>query len=409
MHAALLALLTLGVQPVHGDDLAGHGGPVSALAMAGDAVLSGSFDTRAIRWSLQRSAADRVLHVHEGNVSAVAFAPDGTAVTAGQDGRVAIWAAEGDAAPVLHPLHEAPVAALSIGPDGSIASAGWDGRIGGISADGQAYHHEAHQSQVTGVAHLEDGRIVSVGGDLRLRIWDGTDPAGGLDLPAQPNGLARGNAGLAVIFADGALRILDPDEGILRERFLAERPLIAVAAAAGRIAVAGIDGTVWLLDEAGTSPPTMLDAGQGPVWALALSAQELLTGGADGRIRRWSAADGRPLGTGATRAQAQPEDGSRGAEVWRACAACHTVGPDDQNRAGPTLHAIFGRRAGTAPGYAYSSALRTLDLVWTPETVSALFEHGPASFTPGSRMPDQRIADPADRAALMEYLARVTR
>ena len=37
-------------------------------------------------------------------------------------------------------------------------------------------------------------------------------------------------------------------------------------------------------------------------------------------------------------------NGERGAQVFRACAACHTLTPSDGNRAGPTLHGIFGRR-----------------------------------------------------------------
>ena len=50
-----------------------------------------------------------------------------------------------------------------------------------------------------------------------------------------------------------------------------------------------------------------------------------------------------------------------------------------------------------------------LDVVWTPETVSKLFEVGPARYTPGTKMPEQTISDPADREALVRFLERVTR
>jgi cytochrome c2 len=109
------------------------------------------------------------------------------------------------------------------------------------------------------------------------------------------------------------------------------------------------------------------------------------------------------------RRKASFDDGSRGAEVYRSCALCHSLTPDDGNRAGPTLHGIFGRRIGTAEGYDYSQALRDMDIVWTPETVAELFEVGPDTYTPGSRMPDQRVPAAEDRAALVEFLARVTR
>src|SRR5439155_68793 len=83
--------------------------------------------------------------------------------------------------------------------------------------------------------------------------------------------------------------------------------------------------------------------------------------------------------------------GDHGAEIFRACVACHTLGADQANRAGPTLAGLFGRRIATAPGYNFSEALKRLDIVWTPETVSKLFEIGPQAYTPGTKMPEQRI------------------
>ena len=90
----------------------------------------------------------------------------------------------------------------------------------------------------------------------------------------------------------------------------------------------------------------------------------------------------------------------------RACIACHTFSPDEGNRAGPTLAGIFGRRIATLPGYNFSDALKKLDIVWTPETVSKLFEVGPAAYTPGTKMPEQTIGSAEDRKALVEFLAR---
>jgi cytochrome c len=100
--------------------------------------------------------------------------------------------------------------------------------------------------------------------------------------------------------------------------------------------------------------------------------------------------------------------GDRGAEVYRACIACHTLGPDEGPRAGPSLHRLFGRRIASLPGYSYSEALKTLDIVWTPETVARLFEVGPMQYTPGTKMPEQTIGSAEDRTALVEFLARAT-
>ena len=101
--------------------------------------------------------------------------------------------------------------------------------------------------------------------------------------------------------------------------------------------------------------------------------------------------------------------GERGAELFRSCAACHTLTPDGGNRAGPTLHGVFGRRIATAPGYNYSPALRGLDIVWTRETIKQLFEVGPSKYTPGTKMPEQTVSTAEDREALVRFLEKATR
>ena len=121
------------------------------------------------------------------------------------------------------------------------------------------------------------------------------------------------------------------------------------------------------------------------MWSVAFlpDNRTLLTGGTDRMIRRWDAVTGEHIGAVAMGA---PEDplaayaGDPGAEVFRACVACHTLSPDEGNRAGPTLAGIFGRRIATLPGYNFSDALKKLDIVWTPETVAKLFEVGPADL-----------------------------
>ena len=47
--------------------------------------------------------------------------------------------------------------------------------------------------------------------------------------------------------------------------------------------------------------------------------------------------------------------------------------------------------------------------MWTPETVAKLFEIGPATYTPGTKMPEQIIGSEADRKALTDFLARATK
>jgi cytochrome c len=128
-------------------------------------------------------------------------------------------------------------------------------------------------------------------------------------------------------------------------------------------------------------------------------------------VRRWNVATGDHMGTVPMADNGDPlaaYAGDRGAEVYRACVACHTLSPDEGNRAGPSLHGIFGRRIASLPGYNFSDALKKLDIVWTPETVSRMFEVGPMEYTPGTKMPEQKIGSAEDRVALMEFLKKAT-
>src|SRR4051794_3124046 len=91
---AIAAALSLGVEPARAQ-LSGHGGPVRALAISSDgkSMLSGSFDTSVIRWSLATESAEQVLRFHSDAVNALIFLPDGRMATAGSDAQIAIWTA----------------------------------------------------------------------------------------------------------------------------------------------------------------------------------------------------------------------------------------------------------------------------------------------------------------------------
>ncbi|HZB93234.1 MAG TPA: c-type cytochrome, partial [Stellaceae bacterium] len=153
---------------------------------------------------------------------------------------------------------------------------------------------------------------------------------------------------------------------------------------------------------------------QAPVWAVAFlpNGRTLLSGGGDRLIRRWDTATGAPIGAAASGSAQDPlaaYAGDPGAQVFRACVACHSLKADDANHAGPSLHGIFGRRIATLPGYRFSPALKRLDIVWTPQTLDKLFEIGPSRYTPGTKMPEQRIGRAEDREALVKFLERATR
>jgi cytochrome c len=193
-------------------------------------------------------------------------------------------------------------------------------------------------------------------------------------------------------------------------------PIIALVLSpdARIIAAAGIRGSVAIIERASRKLLRTLVGPGLPVWSLAFlkDGRTLLSGGTDRMIRRWDAETGEQIGGVVAGA---PEDplarfaGDHGAEVFRACVACHTLDPAEGMRAGPTLAGIFGRKIATLPGYNFSEALTKLDIVWTPETISKLFEIGPMAYTPGTKMPEQRIGSAEDRAALVNFLERATK
>jgi cytochrome c len=420
---AVTLLLPLASGPAQAQ-LRGHGGPVRALAISPDGTqaVSGSFDTSAIRWSLARNAAEQVLRFHDGAVNAVVFLRDGRIATSGEDARIAIWRpGEPQPATVLTG-HEAPVVALAVSPDGTtLASASWDhtARLWPL-AGGAPRVIAGHAQNVNGVAFAPDGRaLVTAGYDATLRIT----PLGGegapviATLPTALNTVAVAPDGeIATAGADGKVYLLSAAGELRAEIEAAQTPIIAVTVSGdGRlIAAAGIRGSVAIIDRAERKLERTLVGPGLPVWSAAFfpDNRTLLTGGTDRMVRRWDAVTGEPIGNVVMGA---PEDplaafaGDHGADVFRACIACHTLRADEGVRAGPTLAGIFGRRIATLPGYNFSEALKQLDIVWTPETVAKLFEIGPMAYTPGTKMPEQRIGSAEDRAALVQFLEKATK
>jgi cytochrome c len=419
---ALLAAAFLTGATAHGAELRGHGGPVRAISVASDGktVATGSFDTKTIIWSLETGEARDVLLFHEGEVSAVAALPDGRFASAGADGRIAIWQiGRGEPAQILEG-HSGPVADLELSPDGSmLASASWDTTVRlWPLAGGPARVLEGHRANVNALAFLADATLVSAGYDATVIFWPsqaGAPPVRAI-MPTPLNALARASGDrLLVAGADGQLRLLDRRGKVQLEVPVLGKPVTALAATpdANYLAVAGIGDGILLLDPVSLSTIRTLDTSGVAVWSLAFAAggKTLLAGGADHLVREWNIETGERLGAAATgrtdpmaRYARNPD-----AEVFRACVACHTLDPNDGNRAGPTLHGIFGRKIASVPGYHYSPAFRKMDIVWTPETVSELFELGPNAYTPGTKMPEQTISNAEDRAALIRFLQAETR
>jgi cytochrome c len=415
-----LVLLLLAALPAEAQ-LRGHGGPVQALAVSADGqrLASGSFDTTAIVWSLGAGAAEKVLRFHEGVVNAVAFLRDGRLATSGEDARIAIWQLGRDQPVSVLQGHTAKVVSLVVSPDGkTLASASWDNtaRIWPL-AGGQRRVLEGHQQHVNGVAFSPDGRsVITASYDQTLRIWPLADGASAkiVTLPASLNAAVASPRGdIIAAGATGKVYFLSGTGELRGEVEAAAVPIIALAVSSdgALVAASSIRGAIAILEQ-GKLVRTLVGPGL-PAWSVALLPDDrtLLTGGTDRLIRRWNVATGEHIGEVAMGAPGDPLAAfadDPGAQVFRACVACHTLKAGEGPRAGPTLAGIFGRRIATQPDYDFSPALKKLDTVWTPETLSKLFELGPAAYTPGTKMPEQRLGA-EDRAALVRFLEKATR
>ncbi|MEO7385181.1 MAG: cytochrome c family protein [Novosphingobium sp.] len=87
------------------------------------------------------------------------------------------------------------------------------------------------------------------------------------------------------------------------------------------------------------------------------------------------------------------------------CASCHTV-RKGLNAVGPSLFGVFGRKAGTADGYAYSEANKNSGLTWDEATLDTYLT-SPMKMVPGTKMTFAGLADPAKRKAVIAFLKTV--
>ena len=85
------------------------------------------------------------------------------------------------------------------------------------------------------------------------------------------------------------------------------------------------------------------------------------------------------------------------------CYGCHSV---DANRVGPMHRGVFGRKAGSVPGYAYSPALKASTVVWDQTSLDKWLTD-PQKLIPGQKM-NFTVDDQAERADIIAYLKSVS-
>jgi len=98
-------------------------------------------------------------------------------------------------------------------------------------------------------------------------------------------------------------------------------------------------------------------------------------------------------------------DPAKGEEIYKRCQGCHSI---DRNRTGPMHKGLFGRTAGTVPGFSYSDAMKNSGIVWNEQTLDQ-FLQGPRKMVPGTKMTYAGVADAQERADLVAYLKQATK
>jgi cytochrome c len=416
-------------------NLVGHGGPIKAIRVdpASGRALTGSFDYAMMVWDVAREEPSRIFRFedHDGPVNAVAFVPGAkSTLSADNEGTVALWDLETGRLVRKFTGHEAKVVGLAVSGDGRWAvSASWDrtARVWDLVELKSGPVLEGHQGPVNAAALSADGaRVYTASQDGSIAVHDRAD--GRRERPIYRHGwginvLERLPGSERLVFGalDGAAGIVDGETGnVVLQLKAHQRPVLALAvhARSGLLATGGADGIVRVVRASDGALIAEHRDPFGPIWVLAFKSDGngLYYGGLDDFATLLPVAPRAPLEPVESKfprrfqVAGNPDDALAQGELQfaRKCSVCHALTPDGANRAGPTLHNLFGRKAGGVPGYPYSDALKTREIVWTEEMVARLFELGPEHVTPGSKMPLQKITDAQQRDALIAYLKVAT-
>ena len=100
---------------------------------------------------------------------------------------------------------------------------------------------------------------------------------------------------------------------------------------------------------------------------------------------------------------AKAQDLAAGAQSFRKCSPCHSVGEDARNKVGPELNGLDGRKSGSAADYSYSEANKKAEITWSEATFKDYIQN-PMAKVPGTKMAFAGIKNEKEMADLWAYL-----
>ncbi len=96
-------------------------------------------------------------------------------------------------------------------------------------------------------------------------------------------------------------------------------------------------------------------------------------------------------------------DVSHGEKVFKKCSACHLVNKGGENKIGPALYGVLGRKVASKQDYKYSKAMAAYDKEWTFEEMNGYLKK-PQSYIKGTKMAFAGLRKEKDRASVILYL-----
>lgn len=98
--------------------------------------------------------------------------------------------------------------------------------------------------------------------------------------------------------------------------------------------------------------------------------------------------------------QSVAADSRQGRQIFeKRCTGCHSL---DADKEGPRLRGVYGRKAGSVPGFAYSDALRSANFTWDADSLNRWLT-STESVVHDNDM-DFSVAKPEERAAIIQFL-----
>jgi cytochrome c len=99
------------------------------------------------------------------------------------------------------------------------------------------------------------------------------------------------------------------------------------------------------------------------------------------------------------------QDAEKGEKSFKKCLICHSIGPGAQNKVGPELNGLDGRKAGTAPNYSYSDANKNSGITWNEANFKEYIKD-PKAKIPGTKMIFAGITNDQEVNDLWAYVSR---